>query len=616
VDSFASSLLSLAHELFGPGFCPGDWVWATSTAGALIALFPVIGAVIVAVIRKGTGNRYNGPTIAVLAGIGLVSVLLIPLLLSTGVSETFRVAFADGGASGLSIAELSTLDDSHCFVGVQQEYLGGGQNVYETLFYPSNNGLAYGYYVGALVGLPALSLVFIMLQARTALRRGPKWPGRFFWIPFVLMVLLSVSVSANTAVHLWLGFLPITVLGIIPVALIGPPSWSAIQRSHQEPQRPPPPPPPQPERTPPPPPAPAKQYPATSLAPVQEPPQELAAAPGPVPVPFGSGQAGSSRYRRVRRLGHGGFGTVWEAVDNQLGRTVALKIAHAPDRDTEERMQREARALATIDHPNCVRVYDLVEEPDGLALVMEYLDGQPLGATVDTVGPLDDVAAGRLWATMAGALVSAHEKGVLHRDLKPSNIIVDPTGIAHLIDFGIARSKGDSSMTATGMMIGTPDFTAPETAAGAAASPASDAWQLAATVSYALSGYPPRGTRETPMAALMAAARAEGPTKLPRESAHARLLIASLDAEPRRRPTLNAVRNEIEGWLSRAGKSTDGPVTRVVPQVSQRTQVVPPGRPQRPAQQQPTHPPQQPPPQQPPRQQPTNRPHRPQQYRP
>jgi serine/threonine protein kinase len=295
-------------------------------------------------------------------------------------------------------------------------------------------------------------------------------------------------------------------------------------------------------------------------------------------LPPGSASNGGDRYRRVRRLGHGGFGTVWQAVDNQLGRTVALKIAHAPDRDTEERMRREARALAMVNHPNCVRVYDLVEEPDGLALVMEYLEGQALATAVDGMGPLDDIAAGRLWATMAGALAAAHEKGVLHRDVKPSNVIVDPSGMPHLIDFGIARSRGDSTMTATGMMIGTPDFVAPEQAAGAAASPASDAWQLAATVSYALSGYPPRGTRESPMAALMAAARAEPASQLPQRSAHARLLIASLDNEPRRRPTLNAVRREVEGWLARAGKSPDGPVTRIVPRQQQgsATRAIPP----------------------------------------
>jgi predicted Ser/Thr protein kinase len=571
VNAFASWLLSLAHTLFNPGFCPGDWVWATSAAGALIALFPVAGAVIVAVMRKFTGNTYDAVTISVIAVTGLVTVFLLPWLLANGISGTFRAAFA-GQASGLSGAELSTIGRDYCgFIGKQSEYLGGGQNVFETLFYPSGSKLAYGYYLGALVGLPVASLFFVILQARTAMRRGQKWPGRLLWVPFVVFVVLGSTVEANTAVHLWLGFLPMAVLGLIPVALVGPPPWAVINRPRQERQPEPP-----PRPTPPPPPVapPKKQYAPTALAPAQQ----LASAPGPVPVPPGSTANGGERYRRIRRLGHGGFGTVWQAVDNQLGRTVALKIAHAPDRDTEERMRREARALAMVSHPNCVKVYDLVEEPDGLALVMEYLDGQALATAVDGQGPLDDIAAGRLWATMAGALQAAHEKGVLHRDIKPSNIILDPGGLPHLIDFGIARSRGDSTMTATGMMIGTPDFVAPEQAAGAAASPASDAWQLAATVSYALSGYPPRGTRESPMAALMAAARAEPASRLPQRSAHARLLIASLDNEPRRRPTLNAVRNEVEGWLARSGKSPDGPVTRIVPRQQSATRALPPRR--------------------------------------
>ncbi|SFK13307.1 serine/threonine-protein kinase [Amycolatopsis sacchari] len=579
MNAFASWLLSLAHSLFNPGFCPGDWVWATSAAGAILALFPIAAAVIVALMRKFTGNTYDAVTIGVIAVTGLVLVFLLPWLLANGASATYRAAFA-GQGSGLSAAELSTFGRDYCsFIGKQSEYLGGGQNVFETLFYPSGNKLAYGYYLGALIGLPAASLFFVILQARTAMRRGQKWPGRLLWVPFVLFAVFSSTVEANTAVHLWLGFLPVTVLGLIPVALVGPPPWSVINRPKQE-RRPEPPPPPQPrpESKPEPRPTPPPQqqpYKPTAIAPAPQ----LAATPGPVPVPPGSTSNGSDRYRRIKRLGHGGFGTVWQAVDNQLGRTVALKIAHAPDRDTEERMRREARALAMVNHPNCVRVYDLVEEPDGLALVMEYLEGQALATAVDGMGPLDDIAAGRLWATMAGALQAAHEKGVLHRDIKPSNVILDPSGIPHLIDFGIARSRGDSTMTATGMMIGTPDFVAPEQAAGAAASPASDAWQLAATVSYALSGYPPRGTRESPMAALMAAARAEPVSRLPQRSAHARLLIASLDNEPRRRPTLNVVRREVEGWLARAGKSPDGPVTRIVPRAQQQpsgTRVMPP----------------------------------------
>ncbi|MGW7538069.1 serine/threonine-protein kinase [Amycolatopsis sp. NPDC054798] len=573
MSGIASALLSFAHTLFGPGFCPGDWVWATTTAGALVALFPAAGALIVAIVRKGTGNRYDATTLTVFGLIGVVSVLVLPWLMASGISETFRAANA-GSASGLSASETASLSTNYCsFVGTQKTYLGGGSNVFETLFYPRGLKLSYALYLLAFTVLPVGSLLFVMLQARTAFRRGPKWPSRFFWIPFVVMAVATAGMSANTAVHFWLGFLPFSVLGLIPVALVGPPPWSVINRP--EPRRDEPPaasPPPRREQLPPPPPPQNKQYPATALASAPEPPPAgmLAAAPGAIPPPPGSRNAGSSRYRRVRQLGHGGFGTVWEAVDTQLNRTVALKIAHAPDRDTEERMQREARALAVVNHPNCVRVYDLVEEPDGLALVMEYLQGRPLAEVVDGQGPIDDVAAGRLWSTMAGALVAAHERGVLHRDVKPSNVILDPAGIAHLIDFGIARSQGDSKMTATGMMIGTPDFVAPEQAMGSPASPASDAWQLAATVSYALSGQPPRGTRETPMAALMAAARADPVTHLPQRSVHARILAASLDPEPRRRPTLNSVRREVDGWLSRAGKALDGPVTQIVPRRSPR----------------------------------------------
>jgi serine/threonine protein kinase len=297
---------------------------------------------------------------------------------------------------------------------------------------------------------------------------------------------------------------------------------------------------------------------------------KLAADPGPLPFTprdlerTSVLQAAGGRFRKVRPLGHGGFGTVWLAVDTQLDRTVAVKIAHAPDAETEERMLREARALAAVHHPNCVRVYDIVSDVDGLGLVMEYIEGQQLADMVHENGPLDDVAAARLWMTMAGALSAAHTKGVLHRDVKPANVIIDPEGNAHLIDFGIARSKGDSTLTAAGMMVGTPDFLAPETASGAPASPPSDAWQLAATVSFALSGAPPRGVRENAMAALMAAAKSEPLVELPHRSAHRGLLLASLDPNPARRPTLNAVAREMRAWLMRAGVSEDGPVTTIV----------------------------------------------------
>jgi predicted Ser/Thr protein kinase len=282
------------------------------------------------------------------------------------------------------------------------------------------------------------------------------------------------------------------------------------------------------------------------------------------PTKFDStGDSFGGRFRRIRQLGAGGFGKVWLAMDANLNRQVAIKIAHTSDADTQERMYREARALAAVRHENCVHVYDILEEDDGIAIVMEYVEGMSLAQTMQRNGLLDDVAAARLWSTLAGALSAAHEKSVLHRDLKPSNVIIDPEGLPHLIDFGLARRRGDSTLTATGMMMGTPDYLAPEVARGEAASPASDAWQLAATVSYALTGHPPRGTRENPMAALLAGANAEPNTKLPERSVHRRLLMASLDKDPGRRPTLGRVQQQLDGWLASAGIAQKGPVTTV-----------------------------------------------------
>ncbi|WP_371505343.1 serine/threonine-protein kinase, partial [Allokutzneria sp. NRRL B-24872] len=307
--------------------------------------------------------------------------------------------------------------------------------------------------------------------------------------------------------------------------------------------------------------------------PAQAAPSSMGMAAGAAAMAAAAGVAGSGkaempqasgRFRRIRQLGEGGFGKVWLAMDTNLGRTVAIKLAHAPDAEAEERMLREARALASIRHPNCVRVYDLVNEGEGLAIVMEYIEGRSLSDVITEDGLLDDVMAARLWVTMSGALSAAHSKGVLHRDMKPSNVIVDDAAIAHLIDFGIARKRGDSTLTAAGFMLGTPDFIAPEVAAGKSASPASDAWQLAATINYALSGQPPRGDQGDPASALLAAARGGGELHLPEKSAHRAMLAAALQPDPSRRPTLGTIEREVGTWLNRGGFKQDGPVTTMI----------------------------------------------------
>jgi serine/threonine protein kinase len=286
-----------------------------------------------------------------------------------------------------------------------------------------------------------------------------------------------------------------------------------------------------------------------------------------------AGSGGPARFRLVRRLGSGGFGGVWLAHDARLGKTVALKAAHVRDADTEERIRREARALAAVRHPHCVQIHDLVRadgDPglaglDGMVIVMEYVRGESLGELVRTRGTVDDVAAARVWSSIAGALDAAHGRGLLHRDVKPANIVVDADGQAHLIDFGIARQTGDATLTAAGFVLGTPDFLAPEVATGGRATPEADAWQLAATIGYALCGQPPRGEHPDAVSGLRAAALGRPPSHLPQRSAHLALLRASLDPDPARRPPLREVARALDGWLRSAGVRPGGPVTTAPP---------------------------------------------------
>ncbi|MDN5920781.1 MAG: serine/threonine protein kinase, partial [Pseudonocardia sp.] len=314
------------------------------------------------------------------------------------------------------------------------------------------------------------------------------------------------------------------------------------------------------------------------------PPQVASQAPPPGPVtggpprrptmvaPVGGVTGGGQRaprFRLVRRLGSGGFGRVWLAHDAKLGHTVAVKSAHAPDAETEERIRREAAALGAMAHPCCVRIYDLVQassDPglvgmEGLVIVMEYVDGVSLGQLVADRGAVDDVSAARIWTGIAGALDIAHRRGVLHRDLKPGNIVVDPHGMPHLIDFGIARKQGDSTLTMAGYVLGTPDYLAPEVAAGKPASPASDGWQLAAAVSFALCGQPPRGESQDAVAGLRAAAAGGKLTHLPSRTAHLSLLKSALRTDPGRRPELVTVQGKLDDWLRKRGARIDGPVT-------------------------------------------------------
>ncbi|HYS39565.1 MAG TPA: protein kinase [Pseudonocardiaceae bacterium] len=153
-------------------------------------------------------------------------------------------------------------------------------------------------------------------------------------------------------------------------------------------------------------------------------------------------------------------------------------------------------------------------------------------------GPVDDDAAARLWADTAAALLAAHQVGVLHRDIEPSNILIDSDGTPWLIDFGIARTSGDVTVTENRCGDRQPSYLPPEVAAGKPATAESDVWQLAATVNYALTSQPPPGGYDDDRHAWAAAFQGAPCSAVVTGSAHHALLVASLDDDPAQRPTL------------------------------------------------------------------------------
>lgn len=546
MDGFASvigALLSRLRDAAGIPVCPGEWLWTVSAAGVVLGAAPVLAALLVAVVRRWTGNRYSAATLSLFGLLGLVGGAVIPLGGFAAVSAVFTGATA-GVSRGLSPRDLDELRQGSCLVGSQGDYLASGRTVAQALGdLPGPDVLVSGRVLALLVVLPLLALLGAWSLGRLAVRRGPHWPGRLLWLPSAALLAGSLPLAEGVVGQLWLGYVPAGLAGSVLVLMVGRPRRKVAK---PVPPAPHPGPPEQPSGT------------------------TLAQLPGPLPATLGAtaatgGRPGAvdGRFQRVRQLGGGGFGNVWLARDTVLDRDVAVKVARVPDAETEQRIRREARALAAVHHPHCVRVYDIVPGFDGmagLAIVMQYVAGHSLLHQVDSAGPLSDTSGAQLWMTLAGALEAAHAGGVLHRDVKPSNVIIDEAGRANLIDFGIARSSGDATLTRTGGLVGTPDYLCPEVAAGAPADVASDAWQLAATMSFALTGQPPRGRHDDVFSALTAAQQ-QPPTQLPERSAHLPLLRRALHPDPAQRPSPAEVQEQLGEWLRTTGGSADGPVT-------------------------------------------------------
>lgn len=226
------------------------------------------------------------------------------------------------------------------------------------------------------------------------------------------------------------------------------------------------------------------------------------AGAGTAPVRGGSDSPGAgyaphravAHFELVERLGEGGMGDVWRAVDTKLGRHVALKFlrdAQGSDPVARERLISEARLLATLEHPNIAPVYGLEEDRGRPFLVIGFVDGQSLAEILAGRIVLSRERTLAVLRQVLNGLGAAHEKGILHRDLKPANVMVGPEGTVKLVDFGLATSRDGVTLTPEGFLVGTPAYMSPEQIRGERLTPASDVFSFGALAYEVLTGNRP-----------------------------------------------------------------------------------------------------------------------------
>ncbi|MEU6375000.1 protein kinase [Streptomyces sp. NPDC046909] len=275
------------------------------------------------------------------------------------------------------------------------------------------------------------------------------------------------------------------------------------------------------------------------------------------------------RFELESRLGGGGMGTVWRARDLVLHRLVAVKEVRPPDRDLaeydpdgarmlRERVLREARALARIDHPNVVTIHHIVDGGEGTYpwLVMELVSG---GSLADRLakGPMPPAEAARVGRGVLAALRAAHDAGIQHRDVKPANVLLRPDGRPVLTDFGIAAIRETTNLTATGAIIGTPDFMAPERISGHDGGPASDLWSLAMMLYTAVEGRHP--LRRATTLATLAAVLNEAVPPPERAGALGHVLMSVLVRDPSARPSAAVLDARLAEVESAPGAASTAP---------------------------------------------------------
>jgi serine/threonine-protein kinase len=259
-----------------------------------------------------------------------------------------------------------------------------------------------------------------------------------------------------------------------------------------------------------------------------------------------------NRFLIERRIGSGGFGTVYEAWDGRLERPVAVKAIESGDDSGSGRVLREAQAAARLNHPGIVTLYEMGEEDGNALLVTELVDGDTL-AQLNRDCSLSDREIGEIGADLCEALDHAHCRSVVHRDIKPQNVLVTEGGEprAKLMDFGVARLTDAAALTSPGDVVGTLAYMSPEQAEGRAVGPEADVYSLALTLYECWSGEHPT-RRATPAATARAIGARQRPLRrlrpdLPRELSDT--VDDCLQTRPDRRPSLEELGGAIESSL-------------------------------------------------------------------
>ncbi|UGT60075.1 serine/threonine-protein kinase [Nocardia asteroides] len=263
----------------------------------------------------------------------------------------------------------------------------------------------------------------------------------------------------------------------------------------------------------------------------------------------------AGRYRLQSKIGGGGMGAVWLALDRLLNRDVAIKqvlttagLDEATARAVREQIMHEGRVAAKLSHEHAIAVYDVVLEAGEPWLVMEHLPSRSLAKALSLVEALPPVEVAQIGAQVADALAAAHAAGIVHRDIKPGNILVadrgPEVGKAKLSDFGISSGAGDPADQQDGIITGTPSYLPPEVARGAVPTTASDVFSLGATLYTAIEGQPPFGFDDDSDAVVTRAAMAQiiPPT---RSGVLTTALLHMMEPAPQRRPSMAEARDEI-----------------------------------------------------------------------